>query len=87
MVSVGFKTDRGRQRQNNEDSLFVLPEQQLYIVADNILNIQANQLLDDMLFDHSSKIFTRHKVTALCRSYKTRFLMGWHYLQCICRLP
>jgi len=48
MVSVGFKTDRGRQRQNNEDSLFVLPEQQLYIVADGVGGHNSGELASRM---------------------------------------
>ncbi len=36
MISVGFKTDRGRLRDTNEDSVFVLPEQQIYVVADGV---------------------------------------------------
>ena len=36
MISVGFKTDRGMLRRSNEDSVFVLPKHQLYIVADGV---------------------------------------------------
>ncbi len=36
MLRVGFKTDRGQQRSNNEDAFFVLPEQRVYIVADGV---------------------------------------------------
>ena len=36
MISVGFKTDRGMLRRSNEDSVFVVPKHQLYIVADGV---------------------------------------------------
>ena len=36
MLSVGFKTDRGMKREINEDSVFVLPDRQLFIVADGV---------------------------------------------------
>ena len=36
MLSVGFKTDKGMKREANEDSVFVLPDRQLYIVADGV---------------------------------------------------
>lgn len=36
MVSAGFKTDRGRRRDNNEDSLFILPQHRIYMVADGV---------------------------------------------------
>ncbi|QHI73173.1 Stp1/IreP family PP2C-type Ser/Thr phosphatase [Aminipila terrae] len=36
MVQVGFKSDRGLKRKNNEDSCFVIPEDKIYIVADGV---------------------------------------------------
>ena len=34
MVQVGFKTDKGKRRARNEDSLFVMLQEDIYIVAD-----------------------------------------------------
>lgn len=36
MVRVGFKSSRGKRRKNNEDSCFVMPKEQVYIVADGV---------------------------------------------------
>lgn len=36
MVQVGFKSDRGLKRKNNEDACFVIPEDKIYIVADGV---------------------------------------------------
>lgn len=36
MVQVGFKSDQGLKRKNNEDSCFVIPEDKIYIVADGV---------------------------------------------------
>ncbi len=36
MIRVGFKSNRGKKRKNNEDSCFVLPKEQVYIVADGV---------------------------------------------------
>ena len=36
MIFAGFKSDRGKRRQNNEDSCFVMPKEQVYIVADGV---------------------------------------------------
>ena len=48
MISVGFKTDKGRMRNGNEDSLFVLPAQQLYIVADGVGGHNSGELASRM---------------------------------------
>ena len=36
MTQVGFKTDKGKKRDRNEDSLFVMPQENIYIVADGV---------------------------------------------------
>lgn len=36
MIQVGFKSDRGIKRDNNEDACFVIPEDKIYIVADGV---------------------------------------------------
>ncbi len=48
MISVGFKTDKGNIRNGNEDSIFVLPEQRLYIVADGVGGHNSGELASRM---------------------------------------
>ena len=35
-MEVGFKTDVGRQRKNNEDACFVIPKENVYILCDGV---------------------------------------------------
>ncbi len=35
-MQIGFNTDRGRRREKNEDAVFLIPEQGLFIVADGV---------------------------------------------------
>jgi len=36
MVEVGFKSDKGLKRKNNEDASFVIPEENIFIIADGV---------------------------------------------------
>ena len=44
MISIGFKTDKGIARQDNEDSVFVLPDRNLYMIADGVCYAQGTPL-------------------------------------------
>ncbi len=44
MLSVGFKSDRGKLRNLNEDAVFVVPDHQFYIVADGVGGHNAGDL-------------------------------------------
>lgn len=43
MVRVGFYTHKGRARDGNEDSYFILPKEKVYIVADGLGGYLAGQ--------------------------------------------
>jgi len=36
MIEVGFKSDKGLRRNNNEDAFFVIPEDNIFMVADGV---------------------------------------------------
>ncbi len=36
MVSLGFKSNTGLRRKKNEDSLFVMPKEEVYVIADGV---------------------------------------------------
>ncbi|MDY2960318.1 MAG: Stp1/IreP family PP2C-type Ser/Thr phosphatase [Hornefia sp.] len=35
-MEVGFKTDKGRRRSNNEDACYVIPKKNIFIIADGV---------------------------------------------------
>lgn len=48
MTQIGFKTDKGRKRGRNEDSLFVMPKEEIYIVADGVGGQNSGELASTM---------------------------------------
>jgi protein phosphatase len=48
MTQVGFKTDKGKRRDRNEDSLFVMPQEDIYIVADGVGGQNSGELASSL---------------------------------------
>ena len=44
MIQVGFKTSTGMLRDNNEDACFVIPSDDVYIIADGVGGNNAGEL-------------------------------------------
>lgn len=63
MLSVGFKSDKGMCRGHNEDSVFVLPDQQLYIVADGVGGHNAGDVASRMAVESIAAYVTKNPVS------------------------
>lgn len=60
MISVGFKTDRGISRTDNEDSVFVLPDRQLFMVADGVGGHNSGELASRMAVGYMAQFVALH---------------------------
>lgn len=60
MISVGFKTDKGNRRNDNEDSVFVMPDKQLYIVADGVGGHNSGELASRMTVGYMAQFVALH---------------------------
>jgi len=62
MISVGFKTDRGTQRSDNEDSIFVMPDKKLFMVADGVGGHNSGELASRMTVGYMAQFVALHPV-------------------------
>ncbi len=60
--SVGFKTDKGMLRGGNEDSIFIMPEQNLYIVADGVGGHNSGELASRMAVGYMAQYVALHPI-------------------------
>lgn len=60
MAQLGFKTDRGKKRENNEDSFFVMPAQNIYMVADGVGGHNAGELASMTAVECIAQYVIRH---------------------------
>lgn len=62
MISVGFKTDKGMSRSGNEDSVFVLPDIHLYMVADGVGGHNSGELASRMAVGYMAQFVALHPI-------------------------
>ena len=65
MISVGFKTDRGISRTDNEDSVFVLPDRQIYMVADGVGGHNSGELASRMTVGYMAQFVALHPLESI----------------------
>ena len=62
MISIGFKTDKGLTRQDNEDAVFVLPDRNLYMVADGVGGQNNGELASRTAVGYMAQFAALHPV-------------------------
>ena len=62
MISVGFKTDKGLARGNNEDSVFVLPQRNIYLVADGVGGQNSGQIASRTAVSFMAQYIVDHSI-------------------------
>ncbi len=62
MISVGFKTDKGVSRTDNEDSVFVLPDRNLYMVADGVGGQNSGELASRTAVGYMAQFAALHPI-------------------------
>lgn len=72
MISVGFKTDKGKSRKDNEDSVFVLPDRQLFMVADGVGGHNSGELASRMAVGYMAQFVALHPIEQMKDSFELK---------------
>lgn len=79
MLSTGFKTDQGRCRDNNEDSLFVLPNHQMYMVADGVGGNRSGEVASRTAVSYVASYVDSHPLSQIQNEDQLKL----YFLDCI----
>ena len=63
MIEVGQKSDKGRLRQNNEDSLITIPEQNVFGVADGVGGNNAGEVASSTAVRDLAQYLENHPIS------------------------
>ena len=64
-MKVGFKTDKGLRRSNNEDACFVLKKEKVFIVADGVGGNNSGEIASRTCVDEIAKFVETHDLKEL----------------------
>ena len=78
-MEVGFKTDKGIRRSNNEDAFFVMKKDRVFIVADGVGGNRSGEIASRTTVNGMASFVEEHPVEAL----KTEDEIREYFLDCI----
>ena len=63
-MDVGFKTDKGAKRANNEDAFFVMKNDGIYIIADGVGGTNSGEIASRTAVNEVAQYFEEHPLVA-----------------------
>ena len=75
-MEVGFKTDKGLRRSNNEDACYVLKKDKVFIVADGVGGNNSGELASKTCVDEIAKYVEQHDLHQLQSEDEIQFYFG-----------
>ena len=79
MIQVGFKSDKGLRRTNNEDAYFVVPSDNIYMVADGVGGNNAGEIASRTAVSVIAEYIRENPVT----DKKTEAELKEYFMQCL----
>lgn len=65
MIKIGFRSNKGKKRENNEDACYVLPEQDVYIIADGVGGSNAGEIASRNTVMSIAKMVKEYSITEI----------------------
>lgn len=84
MLRVGFKTDKGLVRDNNEDAILVLPKRGMFAVADGVGGQNSGEIASRKAVNSIEEFVKRNSITCM-DSYDSKYKVNWlmnYFLRC-----
>jgi protein phosphatase len=82
MKKIGFRTDAGRRRSNNEDALLVLPKYNIYMVADGVGGHNSGEVASRRAVSGVERFLARNPVGDAHRSERPDAALMEYFLRC-----
>ena len=71
-MEVGFKTDKGKMRSNNEDACYVMPRERVFIIADGVGGSNSGEIASRTAVSGIARYVEKHPIEGVVRSDKVR---------------
>lgn len=68
-MHVGFKSDKGLRRTNNEDACFVMLPDKVYVVADGVGGSNAGEIASRTAVNEIANYITEHPIAEATNKY------------------
>lgn len=81
-MKVGFKSDTGRKRSNNEDACFVLPLQNIFLVADGVGGGNAGEIASRTTVSEFANYISNNPI----ESASNKYAIVNYFQECIDRI-
>ncbi|MDR2295759.1 MAG: Stp1/IreP family PP2C-type Ser/Thr phosphatase [Clostridiales Family XIII bacterium] len=82
MAKMGFRTDVGKRRTDNEDALLVLPRHSIYLVADGVGGHNSGELASRKAVSGTEAFLTRNPVEAAHGAAHPDAALMAYFLRC-----
>ena len=67
-MEVGFKTDKGKMRSNNEDACYVMPREKVFIIADGVGGSNSGEIASRTAVNGIAKYVARNPMKGMARA-------------------